>query len=326
MDIFYPLQWLADEISFEVLYLLPNSYTGNAVNFFIFDSLKIGIMLLTINYIMAIARYYFPLEKIRDVLASRNWYGADYLVAAIFGVITPFCSCSSIPLFIGFLSSGIPLGVTFAFLITSPLVNEASLALFPALFGMRITFLYNLIGVMIGVFGGLIIQKLHLEKFLDPSISKVKAAKNGEIGKEGIKPPLRTLFSYWWVDGWSITKKIFPYALIGIGIGAVIHGFVPTGFFEKYLSEKSIWAVPIATLLGVPLYANSVSVIPIMEALVGKGVPLGTALAFITATVTLSIPEALILKKVLRWQLLATFFGITIVGIMFIGYFFNAIR
>lgn len=322
MDIFYPIQLLANLITND-LFKLGDSYLGSALNFFIYDTIKIGILLVVINYVMAVTRYYFPIEKLKNILTSRKWYGLDYLLAAILGVITPFCSCSSIPLFIGFLSSGIPMGVTFTFLIASPLINESSLVLFPALFGVKTTIIYNLIGIVVSILGGMLIQKLHLEKYVNQDLLKFKSRSDVELENGGNKIPLKKLLGYFWGDGFKITKSIFPYVLLGVGIGAVIHGFVPAELIEKYLSIKEWWVVPVATLLGVPLYANSVSVIPIIEVLVGKGIPLGTALAFMTATVTLSIPEALILKKAMKWQLLAIFFGITTIGIMIIGYVFN---
>lgn len=326
MDIFYPVQLLANSVTSSGLGLAKESYLGNALNFFIYDTIKIGVLLIFINYLMAITRYYFPTEKVRDLLTKRKWFGLDYLFAALLGVVTPFCSCSSIPLFIGFLSAGIPLGVTFAFLIASPLVNESSLILFPALFGLKTTVIYNLVGILVAVFGGLTIQKLHLEKYVNAELLKYKSRSDFEAENDGQKLELKKLIVYWWSDGIKITKSIFPYVVLGVGIGAIIHGFVPAALVEKYLANKSWWAVPIATLLGVPLYANSVSVIPVMEALIGKGIPMGTALAFMTATVTLSIPEALILKKAMKWQLLVAFFGITITGIMLIGYLFNFLK
>lgn len=321
MDIFSPIQQLADTLSYNILFLPKSNHWASGLNFFIYDTIKILILLLVINYLMAIVRYYLPVNKIRKILTSRNWYGFDYFLAAFFGVVTPFCSCSSIPLFIGFVSAGIPLGVTFAFLITSPLVNEASLALFPALFGLQTTIIYNLIGVLIGMLGGMIIQKLNMEKYIEQSFLKFKSPRNIETKLDKIELP--KLLKQWWLEGFTITKSLLPYVVLGIGVGALIHGFVPANFFEKYLASNKWWSVPVATLIGVPFYANSVSVIPVMEALVGKGVSLGTALAFMTATVTLSIPEALILKKAMKWPLLITFFGITIIGIMLIGYIFN---
>lgn len=326
MDIFYPIQLFSNLVTNSWLGLTKGSYLGSALNFFIYDTIKIGILLVFINYLMAITRYYFPTNKVRDLLTKRRWYGLDYLFAAFLGVVTPFCSCSSIPLFIGFLSAGIPLGVTFAFLIASPLVNESSLILFPALFGWKTTIIYNFAGIVVAVLGGMIIQKLHLEKYVNQDLLKYKSRSDVEAENGGEKIKFKKLLTYWWTDGFKITKSIFPYVLLGVGLGAIIHGFVPQTLIETYLNIKAWWVMPIATLLGVPLYANSVSVLPIIEALISKGVPMGTALAFMTATVALSLPEALILKKAMKWQLLVAFFGITTIGIMLIGYLFNYLQ
>ncbi|MCX6791708.1 MAG: permease [Candidatus Gottesmanbacteria bacterium] len=325
MDIFKPIQLFADTSTYQWLRITPHSYLGDTVNFFIYDVIKIGLLLVVINYVMAITRYYFPMEKVRDMLTKRRWFGLDYLFAAILGVITPFCSCSSIPLFIGFVGAGIPLGVTFAFLIASPLVNESSLYLFPAMFGIKVTIIYNVVGMAIAILGGMLIQKIGVEKYIKPELLKFKSRREVEAENGGSRLAWKKLIPYFWKDGMVITKSVFPYVLLGVGIGALIHGFVPASLVAKYLSTRSWWAVPLATLLGAPLYANSVSVIPVMEALVGKGVPLGTALAFMTAIVTVSIPESMILKKVMHWQLLAWFFGITLTGIVIMGYLFNAV-
>ncbi len=321
MDIFKPFEILADFVTYDLLNLTLDSYIAEAVHFFVYDIFKIGFLLVVINYVMAMTRYYFPIEKLKDMLIKRNWYGLDYLFAAILGLITPFCSCSSIPLFIGFLQARIPLGVTFAFLIASPLINESSLILFPALFGAKTTIIYNLIGMGVSIIGGLMIQKLKLEKYVNQDLLKLKT--NNSFYNQKSEIPLKKLLVNFWDDGFSITKTIFPYVVLGVSLGALIHGFVPAKFIENSLNSNSFFAVPIATLLGIPLYANSVSVIPIIEAFVNKGIPVGTALAFMTATVTLSIPEALILKKVMNWKLLAIFFGITTIGIMLIGFILN---
>jgi len=325
MDIFLPIQKFADLVTLDLLGLVNDSYAESALNFFIYDVIKIGILLIVINMFMAVTRYYFPIEKLKKILTSRKWYVFDYLLAALLGVVTPFCSCSSIPLFIGFLNAGIPIGVTFTFLIASPLVNEASLFLFPAIFGWQTTIIYNIVGIVIAMVGGFIIQKVGSERFVNPELLKLKSRQDILAENKGQRISFEKLLKYWWSDALDITKKIFPYVLLGVALGALIHGFVPDTLVENYLQGDALWTVPLATLLGVPLYANSVSVIPIMEALVGKGIPLGTALAFMTATVTLSIPEALILKKVMKWQLLAMFFGITTIGIMVIGFVFNLI-
>lgn len=324
MDIFSPIQLFADLVT-NGLKFGKDSYLGSALPFFVYDMIKIGLLLLIINYVMAIARYYFPMQKVKNILTKRRWFGLDYFFAALLGVITPFCSCSSIPLFIGFIGAGIPLGVTFAFLISSPLVNESSLYLFPAMFGIRATLIYNAIGIAVAIFGGMLIQSLKLDKYLKQELLKFRSKKEVEEEHGGNKLPLKELILYWWQEGWNITKQIFPYVAIGVGIGAAIHGFVPASLAEKYFSSRDWWSVPVAVLLGAPFYANSVGVIPVIEALIGKGVPIGTALAFMTSIVTVSIPELLILKKVMRWQLLAIFLTITLIGITIMGYVLNAI-
>jgi uncharacterized protein len=325
MDIFHPLQLLADEITYRLFGLTAGSYWGEAVNFFIYDVAKIGLLMLVIGYIMAITRYYFPVEKVRDILTKRRWYGLDYLFAALLGVVTPFCSCSSIPLFVGFMGAGIPIGVTFAFLIASPLVNEASLYLFPAMFGFKITIIYNLLGITIAMLGGLLIQKLKLEMYLKISFNASKTRHQVEAEHGHSQLSLKAQAVYFWHDGLSLSRSIMGYVILGVGLGALIHGFVPADLVERYLSSKEWWTIPVATVIGSPLYANSVSIIPVMEALIGKGVPVGTALAFMTGVVTVSIPQTLILKKVMGWQALSIFIGITLIGIMTIGYVFNGL-
>lgn len=325
MNLFYPLEYVSKYFTYNLLNISDNSYFGHALEFFIYDSIKILFLITLISFIMAIIKYYLPVERIKDVLTKRRWYGIDYLLAAVLGMITPFCSCSSIPLFLGFVGAGIPLGVTFTFLIASPLINEASLFVFPAIFGLKTTLIYNLIGIIISIAGGLLIQKLKMERFINQDLLKYKTLNKIKKNNKNKKVPFNKLLKYFWVDGFSITKSIFPYVIIGVAIGAIIHGFVPENIVNRYLSIDSWWVVPFATILGVPLYANSLSIIPIMEVLVNKGVPLGSILAFMTSTVTLSIPQALILKKIINWQLLMIFFGITIIGIMVMGYVSNYI-
>jgi hypothetical protein len=293
-----------------------------ALNFFLFDSVKIILLLLAVNYLMSAVRYYLPIEKLRNFLASRKWYGLDHLLASFFGIITPFCSCSSIPLFIGFVSAGIPLGVTFSFLITSPLVNEAAVVLFVSLFGWKITGLYVLAGVVLGVVGGFILGKMKLEKYVSSTIFEIKKSANSVPMAQ---LPLQKLLKMFWDQGFAITKNLTPYILIGVAVGAIIHGYIPTNFFEQYITADNLLAVPIAVLVGVPMYANAVGIIPIMQSLVDKGIPLGTALAFMMAVVGLSLPEALILKKVMKTRLLFYFFGLTTLNIIIIGYLFNLI-
>ena len=311
---------MADWLTYDIFDLGQSSRLGTSINFFIYDFLKILILLLIVNYFMAIVRRYLPVKKLKDFLASRKWYGADYFLGSFFGAITPFCSCSSIPLFIGFLKAGIPLGVTLSFLITSPLVNQVAVVLFAGLFGWKITILYVISAVLLGVVGGFVLGKLKLEKYVADYVWQVKSKK---IDLEQKKETWQNLLKIFWKEGWRFTRKIIWYVLIGIGAGAVIHGFVPADFFEHYITADNLFAVPIATILAVPMYANAVGVIPIMQSLVEKGIPLGTAMAFMMAVVGLSLPEALILKRVMKMKLLIYFFGITTVNIIIIGYLFN---
>lgn len=320
MDIFAPIQWFADWLVYDFFKIAEESHLGEFLNFFFYDTIKIIILLVIINYFMAVVRHYFPTEKIRDFLTSRKFYGLDYVLASIFGVITPFCSCSSIPLFVGFLSARIPLGVTFAFLITSPIVNEAAIAVFLGIWGWKITSMYVLAGIMVGVFGGFILGRLKLENQVSDFVWKVAETK---AQNAQVKLTKRELFKKFNHETIKITKEIVPYVVIGVGIGAAVHGFIPAGFFEQYISRENIFAVPVATILAVPLYANAVSVIPVVQSFVDKGVPLGTALAFMMATVGLSLPAGMILKKVMSIKLLVLFFGITALGMIMIGYLFN---
>lgn len=325
MSIFEPIQQLANLITYQWLNISDQTYFGDATNFFIYDVIKISLLMLLINTIVTITEYYFPMEKVRNILTKRRLYGLDYLVAALLGVITPFCSCSSIPLFIGFISAKIPLGVTFAFLISSPLVNEASLYLFPSIFGLEVTLLYNVVGILIAMLGGMLIQKMNMEKYIRPEFLKFKSKKQIEAEYKNTQVPLKKLIRLWQNQVLEITKKIFPYILLGVGIGALIHGFIPESLVANYLSSKAWWVVPTSVLLGTPLYTNSIGVVPVVEALINKGVPMGTALAFMTASTTLSIPSGLMLAKLMKKELLIAFFGITIIGIIFMGYLFNLI-
>jgi uncharacterized protein len=324
MSIFQPLQDLADRVTYNLLSLEEGTKLADALNFFIYDSIKIILLLLAINFLMAIIRYYLPLEKIRDFLHKRKWYGADYVLAAIFGAITPFCSCSSIPLFIGFLGARIPIGVTFTFLITSPLINEAAVALFIGLFGIKLTIYYVLAAMSVGIIGGLVLSRINIEKHISPDILEMsRHVKTNGADYQTAAVKKRELLKLWWSEGLQLTKKLIPYVLVGIGIGAAIHGYVPQSFFENTLENGAWWTVPLATIVAVPLYSNAVGVIPIMQALVAKGVPIGTALAFMMATVGLSLPEALILKKAMSLRLLLAFFGVVATGIVFIGWIIN---
>lgn len=325
MSIFQPIETFADWITYSLLSIEQDSRLAEVLHFFIYDSIKILLLLLVINYTMAMVRYYLPLEKIRAFLQKRKWYGLDYILASLFGAITPFCSCSSIPLFVGFLGAGIPIGVTFTFLITSPLVNEAAIALFIGLFGLELTLYYILAAMTVGIVGGLVLSKINVTKHISPDILKMSKHVRSDVNGTVIQQSNKELMKRWWSEGLQLTKKLLPYVLIGIALGATIHGFVPQNFFENTLNSGAWWTVPLATIVAVPFYSNAVGVIPIMQALVIKGVPLGTALAFMMATVGLSLPEALILRKVMNLKLLALYFGVVTTGIILIGWIINLI-
>ncbi|HEX5668176.1 MAG TPA: permease [Chitinophagaceae bacterium] len=319
------VQSFADWLIYNVFGIESTSRSGGALNFFVYDTIKILILLFLITTIMGAVNSYFPVERIRNYLSRKKLYGLEYFLASTFGAITPFCSCSSVPLFIGFVKGGIPLGVTFAFLITSPLVNEVALAMFIGMFGLKATAIYAISGIILGMAGGMILGKLKLEKHLTPWVQNllINANTEEELGSEKI-----TLFQRMPAivrEALGIIKSVFWYIIIGIGIGAAMHGFIPTGFFEQYISKDNPLAVPIAVLIGVPMYSNAAGVLPIIQVLVQKGIPIGTAIAFMMAVVGLSIPEATLLKKVMTWKLITIFFSVIALFIILSGYLFNII-
>lgn len=319
------IQHFADWLVYFVLGISDKSKLGHALNFFIYDTLKILLLLFVIVFLMGIVNAYFPIERLRKYLSTKKLYGLEYILASIFGAITPFCSCSSVPLFIGFVQGGIPLGVTFAFLITSPLVNEVALAMFIGMFGVKATIIYATSGILLGAVGGWFLGKFKLEYLLTDWVKKILENKTqaGEYEVEILKFTER-LPSI--VRGaWDIVKSVVIYVIIGIAIGAFMHGYVPENFFSQYLSGGQWWSVPLAVILAVPMYANAAGIIPVIQVLVAKGVPLGTAIAFMMATVGLSIPEATLLKKVMTVKLIAIFFGVVTIFIIISGYLFNII-
>jgi len=310
---------------YDTIGLDATTHWGQALHFFFYDSIKILILLFLITFLMGIVNAYFPIDRIRNFLSRNKLYGGEYLLASSFGAITPFCSCSSVPLFIGFVKGGIPMGVTLAFLITSPLVNEVAIAIFIGMFGVKPTLIYALNGILLGTIGGYVLGRFHLERFLTPWVQGVIQQAEMEGAYEEEKLTFVQRLPDVAREAWGIVKSVVMYVLIGIGIGALMHGFVPTGFFEKYISEDNPLAVPLAVILGVPMYANAAGVLPVIQVLVQKGVPLGTAIAFMMAVVGLSLPEATLLKKVMTLKLIAIFFGTVTFFIILSGYLFNAI-
>lgn len=319
------LQNFSDWLIYSIFDIAQGSKLGDALNFFVYDTIKILILLFLITFIMGIVNSYFPVDKIRNYLSRTKLFGLEYLFASTFGAITPFCSCSSVPLFIGFVKGGIPLGVTFAFLITSPLVNEVAIALFIGMFGLKATILYVSSGIILGTIGGFVLGKLNLEKHLSPWVQQVllNAEKESdlEIENQSFTQRLPLIFR----EAMGIIKSVLLYVIIGIGIGALMHGFIPTGFFENYISKENPFAVPLAVIFGVPMYSNAAGVLPIIQVFVQKGIPIGTAIAFMMAVVGLSIPEATLLKKVMTWKLIAIFFSVIAFFIIISGYLFNII-
>lgn len=295
---------------------------GSGVLFFLYDTVKILLLLAGIIFVVTVLRSFMSLERTRALLGGRR-EGVGNVLAAGLGVITPFCSCSAVPAFIGFVAAGVPLGVTMSFLIASPLINEVAIALLVGLFGPGIAALYVASGLAIATTAGFVIGRLHLEAWVEPFVFETKIRGRG--GDVGAPLTWRDRFQGGLEEVASILRKIWPYLLIGIGLGAVIHGWAPAEFFATYAGADNPFGVLVAVLIGVPLYSNAAGILPLVEALYAKGLPMGTLLAFMMATVALSLPELIILRRVLRPRLIAVFVGVTALGILATGYLFNAI-
>ena len=318
------IQNFADWLVFSIIGLDNETALGSAVNFFVYDSIKILLLLFLISALMGIVNAYFPVERLRNYLSSHRLYGLQYLLASLFGAITPFCSCSSIPLFIGFVKGGIPLGVTLSFLITSPLVNEVAVAMFLGSFGIKATLVYVISGILLGCVGGVVLGRMHLEPYLSDWVKQVQLQSEKQTAEwEQERTSFMQRLPIVIRDSWRIVRGVLLYIFIGIGIGAFMHGFVPEGFFEQYMSRDNWYAVPLSVMLAVPMYANAAGIVPVIEVFVAKGIPLGTAIAFMMAVVGLSLPEATLLKKVMTWRLIAVFFITVMLFIILSGYLFN---
>lgn len=318
------IQNFADWLVFSIIGLDNETAFGSAVNFFVYDSIKISLLLFLISALMGIVNAYFPVERLRNYLSSHRLYGLQYLLASLFGAITPFCSCSSIPLFIGFVKGGIPLGVTLSFLITSPLVNEVAVAMFLGAFGIKATLVYVISGILLGCVGGFVLGRMHLEPYLSDWVKQVQLQSEKQTAEwEQERTSFMQRLPIVIRDSWRIVRGVLLYIFIGIGIGAFMHGFVPEGFFEQYMSRDNWYAVPLSVMLAVPMYANAAGIVPVIEVFVAKGIPLGTAIAFMMAVVGLSLPEATLLKKVMTWRLIAVFFITVMLFIILSGYLFN---
>jgi len=319
---FTRLEHLTDRFVFTILNLDSSSHRSYALHFFVYDGIKIFLLLIVIIHIMTLINKYLPVEKIRNFLTKRKRYWLDHLLASFSGTITPFCSCSSIPLFVWFLKAGVPLWVTLSFLITSPLVNEVAIALFLGIFWIKITIAYVLAGVALGTLWWFILGKLWLDMYIADFVKKsIEQWQNTQIAY--IVPKLSKIRKAIVYDSRILIKKIMPYILIWVAIGWIIHGFVPIGFFETYLTKWSRYGVPLAVTLWVPMYTNASWIIPIVQSLIAKWVPLWTWLAFMMAVVGLSLPEFFILKKVMKMRLLLTFFWFIAFCMILIWYLFN---
>ena len=313
------LQLFADWLTYTILGLLQGSPLASSVNFFIYDSIKVTLMLAVIVFAVGIVRTYITPQKVKKWVAGRS-EGVGNVVAALLGIPTPFCSCSAVPLFIGFVESGVPLGITFSFLIASPLINEVAAAMLFAMFGWQIALIYIVSGLIIAIVAGLIIGRLHLEGEVEEFVWKCKMYEQAD---KVMTSRERLIFAK--NESRDITLKVLPYILLGIAIGAVIHGYAPADFLVNIAGPDNPFAVPIAVLIGIPLYSNAAGMIPIMEVLTAKGMAMGTALAFMMAVIGLSLPEMIILRKVIKIKLLLVFAGILFVAFTITGYLFNAI-
>ena len=305
-------------LTYTVLGFEPGGHPGSAVEFFIYETPKVLMLLTLVVFVVGIIRSFFTPERTRSILAGKR-ESVGNVLAALLGVVTPFCSCSAVPLFIGFVTAGVPLGVTFSFLISAPLVNEIALVLLFGLFGWKVAALYAGTGLLIAMLAGWAIGRLRMEKYVEEWVYQSKVHQSNSSGQTT------------WSDRIAlgtqavrdIVSSVWPYVVAGIAVGAGIHGYVPEGFMASFMGKDVWWAVPAAVLLGVPMYSNAAGIIPIVQALLGKGAALGTVLAFMMAVIGLSLPEAIILRKVLKVRLIATFFSVVAFGILCVGYLFN---
>ncbi len=299
----------------------PGSHLGGALEFFIYDTPKVLLLLTGIVFVMGVANSYFTPERTRALLAGRA-EGLANVMAAGLGVVTPFCSCSAVPLFIGFVQAGVPLGVTFSFLIAAPMVNEVALTLLFGLFGWRVALLYVALGLGVAIVAGWVIGRLNMERHLEDWVREMPHVQ-AAAGEAGLTLAERIEAGFQSVR--DIVGKVWPYILGGIAVGAAIHGYVPQDYMASFMGKSAWWSVPLAVLMGIPMYANAAGVIPIVQALLAKGAALGTVLAFMMSVIALSLPEMIILRKVLRLRLIGTFIGVVGTGILLVGYVFNAV-
>ena len=316
--VYHSLAPVAGWFTYSLCRLAKGSHLGAAVEFFVYESPKVLLLLTLVVFGVGIVRSFFTPERTRRMLSGKRESTGNVL-AALLGIVTPFCSCSAVPLFIGFVTTGIPLGVTFSFLVSAPMVNEVALVLLFGLFGWKVAALYLVTGLLIAIISGWVIGRLHMEKHVEDWVYETKTGASADdaaldwparirLGRDAVK---------------DIVGRVWLYVLIGIAVGAGIHGYVPENFMASIMGKDAWWSVPLAVVLGVPMYSNAAGIIPIVQALLGKGAALGTVLAFMMSVIALSLPEAIILRKVLKPRLIATFFGVVALGILLVGYLFN---
>ncbi len=310
----------ADWCAYNLIGFEQSSLVGGTVSFFIYDSIKIIFLLFSVIFSIGVVRTYLPQRKIREWMGRSG--GVGNFFAALFGSVTPFCSCSSIPIFLGFLEASVPLGVTFSFLITSPIINEYLVVLMLGFFGWKITALYVVSGLLIGTVSGIILGRMNLEKYLVEDLID----RREFVQEEDIYNNLSERIRFGYNEASSIVKKIWVWVLVGVGIGAVIHDYVPQEMIQSVVGKAGIFSVPIAVLIGVPMYGSCAAIVPIALVLFQKGIPLGTALAFMMAIAALSLPEAIMLRRAMKLKLIAIFFGVTTMAIIFTGYMFNFLQ
>ncbi|XJZ27293.1 permease [Bacillota bacterium Lsc_1132] len=319
---FTPVQMFADWLIYHILGIAKDSKLGSTLDFFVFDSIKIFILLLMIVYAITFIRSFFPPEKTRKILAKNKGSAfIGHILAALLGIVTPFCSCSAVPLFIGFVEAGVPLGVTFSYLIAAPMVNEVALGLLYGLFGCKIALIYVVSGEVIAIVAGMVLGKMKLEKYVEGYVYEMNVDADADVPNLSVKERLKDS----WEFTWDLIKRIWIYVIIGIAIGGVMHGWIPSGALAKYAGKNNSFAVLVGVLFGIPLYSNAAGVIPLVSELTRAGVATGTALSFMMAVTALSLPEMILLRRVLKPRLLGIFITVVGLGIVFTGYLFNFI-
>ena len=321
IGVYASLQPFAAWLTYRVIGLERGSHLASAVEFFVFESPKVLMLLVLVVFGVGIVRSFFTPERTRRILAGKR-ESVGNILAALLGIVTPFCSCSAVPLFIGFVTAGVPLGVTFSFLVSAPMVNEVALVLLFGLFGWKVAGLYAGTGVLIAIVSGWVIGRLRLERHVEEWVFKTRA---GDVGLPEERLEWADRIEAGWQAMKDIVGKVWPYVLAGIAVGAGIHGYVPENFMASIMGKSAWWSVPVAVLIGIPMYSNAAGIIPVVQALLGKGAALGTVLAFMMAVIGLSLPETIILRRVLKPTLIAVFIGVVGTGILLVGYLFNFI-